>query len=70
LYILNILCDAQVPREVIAPLNLGKTRDPRPNEEAGSLFANEIRVVAFQQRARTDETHIALENIDELGEFV
>ena len=67
----KIVADPLTEREVVAAKHLGETRDTRADRHAFALRAQRERSHLFRDPgARADQTHLAEQDIDKLGEFV
>jgi hypothetical protein len=62
--------DAIIESQLIPPTHLPESGNTGPGREnCGKLSANALALLR-QVRTRADQTHVTLQNIQELGEFI
>jgi hypothetical protein len=68
--VLQIILELLLPADVVASAHLRKPRQTLTDAVAAALLGAHKDHVAHQQRARADDAHITLQNIDKLGQLV
>lgn len=70
LYVLQVVLDFLFPGDGIPAINLGKSAQPLPYGVAFALFGSHEHHVAHELRPRADYRHVALQYVEEFGEFI
>ena len=68
--VIDVVREAFLPREPVSSINLGQTREARPNLMTAALRLVIQRQIRRRERTWTDETHIPRKNIYELRQFI
>src|SRR5512132_3428083 len=62
--------DPLLPRDPRAPMDLGPARDPRPEIQSPELTRGVELDLGRERRARTDDTHLAAQHVDQVRQLV
>src|SRR5690554_3412032 len=66
----DIQAELFFPRNRVSPVDLRPSSNARLNLMPSRLFGRVAVQVVHQQRARTDQTHVALKHVDQLRQLI